>query len=221
MTTSRTSATITFAMATCMAALALPGCADMSETEAEGAMSSTTGTEETSQALTAPSKAEIDAYAKAHGFPNSDYPYWEKANGCGSDPFNGIVPEGYPAADFTFFTPCIPTKNFNSVSFTSACNNHDHCYGTIGTSKSQCDSQLGSDIVAACNARLKSKPMIVCAPIPGRFLKGDSGSLARCAGLAATYQAAVSAVGGRYYDNGQAQARNYKALVDAFIASRS
>lgn len=33
----------------------------------------------------APNKAAIDNYARANGFPRSDYPYYENVNGCGGE----------------------------------------------------------------------------------------------------------------------------------------
>ena len=72
-----------------------------------------------------PTKAEIDEYARTHGFPDSDYPYAEHINTCGSNDFSSIVPDGWYC-----------------VSFANACRNHDRCYITLGSSREACDKNF-------------------------------------------------------------------------------
>lgn len=83
------------------------------------------------------SKEEIDSYMKKNGFPDSDYPYYEKANGCGSKD-----------------DPHLIRDNWFGVHFTNDCYRHDNCYMTIGKSQSECDIQLGKDMSYSCNAQL-------------------------------------------------------------------
>lgn len=46
----------------------------------------------------------------------------------------------------------------NGVSFASVCEAHDKCYGILGSDKAFCDSQLGNNIVQACNKQLQGIP---------------------------------------------------------------
>lgn len=88
----------------------------------------------------APNKTQIDAYARSNGFPNSDFPYYEMANECGSGKWCKVVPNGwYP------------------VPFSGICNKHDRCYLTYGTKQSVCDSQFLEDLQAAMRRGLTQK----------------------------------------------------------------
>ena len=44
-----------------------------------------------------------------------------------------------------------PNSYFGLVDFTECCNNHDRCYGTCGSNKSQCDSNLSNCMKKACD----------------------------------------------------------------------
>ena len=44
----------------------------------------------------------------------------------------------------------VPDSFLWIVSFVEACNNHDKCYGTCGSSKEDCDKKLGHDMENAC-----------------------------------------------------------------------
>ncbi len=50
----------------------------------------------------------------------------------------------------------IPDKPFG-FNFTSACQNHDNCYGTCGKSKAECDQQFLDDMLAICEAKYFSQ----------------------------------------------------------------
>lgn len=49
-----------------------------------------------------------------------------------------------------------------NVSITDACNTHDACYGTVGSSKTTCDSDFGTDIAILCTQYYA--PLITNAP---------------------------------------------------------
>lgn len=99
-----------------------------------------------------PSKEEIDEFARRTGeFPDSDYPYYTRPNGCGP-------PEGVSAQ----FIP----DGWWFVDFRDACNNHDLCGSTLGNSKQTCDTNFRNDMIAAVEAGLQPKtkdvPILLC-----------------------------------------------------------
>ena len=62
-------------------------------------------------------------------------------NGCGAE-------GGADVPDFFVGAP-----QFGPV-FTDACDSHDRCYGTLGASKAQCDSNLNADMIASADAKI-------------------------------------------------------------------
>lgn len=76
----------------------------------------------------------------------------------------------------------------NSVSFASVCEAHDKCYGILGSDKAFCDSQLGNNIVQACNKQLQGIPYA-------------EEVLSSCHMAAGIYQMAVRKLGGDAYNN--------------------
>jgi RHS repeat-associated protein len=77
--------------------------------------------------------------------------------------------------------------NFGLWDFTPACNGHDICYGTCGSSKEDCDSQFLDDMLSICSSYI---------------LLPNLGS--PCLGLATIYYSAVMAAGQDAYDSAQA-----------------
>lgn len=193
-----------------------------------------------------PTKEQIDEYARSQGFPNSDYPYYEKVNSCGSGEYCKWVPDGwYP------------------VSFNNACNNHDRCYMTCGTSQDECDNKFYEDLKAAIKRDLSQNTKnipLVFSPIPMKTVVGgfrgdfkptpiDFGiyqlsavaglappvplpigtvlprkvdaieptSLVRGLKVAEIYYRVVKGAGGSYHQNSQIQAKKYKELVETYI----
>lgn len=78
-----------------------------------------------------------------------------------------------------FFALLVPDCPFEVVCFGDACNTHDRCYGTCGSSQSACDNQFLEDLLASC---------------AGAFFEGDS-EFSSCAGLAFIYWQTVVQVG--------------------------
>ena len=188
---------------------------------------------------TPPTKEEIDAYARTHGFPDSDYPYAEHINTCGSNDFSSIVPDGWYC-----------------VSFENACRNHDRCYITLGSVREECDERFMKDLQSACwqyimrpwkQARYEPTPADIAIyhasaalvgpwvvvpptpalrpnpllPIPPTAQPQAVESLHRAYRVAEIYYLAVKATGGSYFAKSQELARNYKALVEDFLAGRT
>lgn len=97
--------------------------------------------------------------------------------GCGDKDSDWYVPDGLFSADFM-----------------PACRTHDICYGTLGSDKAYCDTQLGSNIVLACNKSLKDIP-------------GLEETLSNCYAAAGIYQLAVERLGGDSYLAAQEDAK--------------
>ena len=77
-----------------------------------------------------PTKKDIDTALKKRGFPDSDYPYYERPNGCSYSP------------DSNWFN--------SGTGFKPACDNHDRCYSTVGKSKRTCDDNFKADMDRIC-----------------------------------------------------------------------
>src|SRR5690606_33804701 len=67
-------------------------------------------------------------------------------NGCGAGPAAGIVPD-------LLIVNGVPAIQFGNV-FTTACDDHDVCYGTFKVSKHTCDQNLESDMIQAARDRI-------------------------------------------------------------------
>ena len=80
-----------------------------------------------------------------------------------------------------------PPQGFGAASFTIPCNNHDICYETCNTPKSQCDTTFGDQLVDTCIATYN-----------GSFFLETV-----CIVVAGLYEAAVTLGGGDAYDAGQ------------------
>ena len=77
----------------------------------------------------------IDSAMRYRGnFPDSNFPYYERVNGCSS-----------PGWTFTIAPP-------SNRWFESACNNHDRCYATPGQSKSICDAEMLRETLDICES---------------------------------------------------------------------
>jgi len=66
-----------------------------------------------------------------------------RVNGCGA--------EGSDLGSFA--------QQFGSADFRPHCNRHDECYDTCLRNKAQCDETFGSDLLAACNAAYRDRPV--------------------------------------------------------------
>ena len=134
----------------------------------------------------APSKDQIDNYARANGFPRSDYPYYETVNECGGEGATSRVPDKYELKVFG--------RTVFRADFRDACNNHDRCYMTAGSNRRECDAKFERDLKSRCGS---------IASNPG------------CHAFAKTYSEVVYNVGGEFFPGAQAQARRYNSLVSS------
>ena len=99
--------------------------------------------------------------------------YTPQPNGCGPEGWHDWVPDSWAGVDFT-----------------SACNNHDTCYGTCNSDKGTCDSLLVSDMATACQTQLQEYPDLI----------------PYCENVASIYFVAVTVGGGGAYNAAQDQA---------------
>lgn len=109
----------------------------------------------------------------------------------------------------------VPASFVWVVNFTGACNEHDRCYGTFGSSKSSCDVALGDDMSTICNQYFG-------AQIHFEVLYGDIGNIpalvaARgvCRAQGSAYASGLSLVDpADYYDLAQKVAKCQNAHDD-------
>jgi len=76
-----------------------------------------------------PSPAQINNFMRDSGWPDSNYPYYERENGC-----------SIPVIGFAF-----------DAKFKPACDQHDRCYMTLGKQKSECENAFYNDMKEICN----------------------------------------------------------------------
>lgn len=106
--------------------------------------------------------------------------YVPTTNGCG--PEGGIsVPNNYYLVGWF---------RIDRFPFVNACNTHDICYGTLGSSRAACDSRFYSDLLTICRANASTAV-----------------NRGICNGLAWTYYQAVATFGQSAFNAAQARAR--------------
>ncbi|MBJ7900953.1 MAG: hypothetical protein GC158_13790, partial [Cyanobacteria bacterium RI_101] len=150
-------------------------------------------------AQAAPNKAEIDNYARANGFPQSDHPYYENVNGCGGEGWSETAVR----------------DSWGKVSFREACNNHDRCYMRLGSDVNACDDNFYKDLRASCERDSYIRDPIFNKKIP------DPATLSACYPIATTYYSSVRAVGWKWHQGAQAKARRYNDVVQNFLNQAS
>lgn len=95
-----------------------------------------------------------------------------QVNGCGPSGILGLL---------------VPECPLRLACFTPACNNHDLCYDTCGTSRDTCDAAFHQDMLDICAAG---------------FAEG-SGARRRCEVLAYIYWQVVARFGQQFFDRGR------------------
>lgn len=129
-------------------------------------------------------------------------------NGCGSRSVAlispQIVPDSWPAG----------------VDFNAACNAHDLCYFSPGTTKPGCDAAFHEAMLAECRRALACTDV----PILGRQCTADATQnplWEPCQVLADTYFGAVQSIGHDSFDRDQAEAGDYAGRCRAAAARRA
>lgn len=102
----------------------------------------------------------------------------DQVNGCGSDPYAKAV------RDEVF------------ANFTEACNNHDRCYGTLGSGKTNCDNRFYNEMIDRCDSTYDDWWEKISRP--------------PCYGSAELYFRAVQAFGESAYSESQGHARQVR-----------
>ncbi len=132
----------------------------------------------------------------------------QSVNGCGTSGVAGMV---------------IP-DSFEHISFSSACNNHDACYGTIGADRSTCDGRISADITAAClDGRVHWSGFCQDTPIAGlTFSECRQEMHYQCTGRASIYQGAVANYGLEPFQAAQRSAvcRAPRGVIEMYDCNR-
>jgi hypothetical protein len=110
-------------------------------------------------------------------FPSSAFPYYEAPNGCSNSP------------DSNWFN--------SGTGFKPACDNHDRCYATVGTSKDTCDDNFKNDMDRICATG---------TPVTG------------CSTAAKLYYGAVIEYGTSPHTSAQSQQREYIKSIYAWLS---
>ena len=103
------------------------------------------------------------------------------ANGCGPDDWRNKL---------------VPNRPYLVIDFTTACNNHDKCFGTCGALKTKCDKDFYDDMVFLCYQKYNWNSVTPAPPIYENLLNV-------CKSLANAYFQAVSNFGNEPYNNAQ------------------
>ncbi len=80
-------------------------------------------------------------------FPNAFYPYAKKPDGCTTDGLEDLYGKSNNISD-------------DDKWLTEACNEHDRCYSTIGTTSKECNSQFIVRAIDSCNAISTEKTVL-------------------------------------------------------------
>lgn len=118
--------------------------------------------------------------------------------GCNKDKAPTAIPNGCTA---------VPDSDGFAASFTSSCDKHDICYTTPGSSKSQCDQNLGSDMTIACNSTYDGMIGSILSHLGPLYINGQLQTVftlirhkSACTAQASAYKNGVAAVSAtRYY----------------------
>ncbi|MGK5092044.1 RHS repeat-associated core domain-containing protein [Deltaproteobacteria bacterium TL4] len=113
-------------------------------------------------------------------FPCAKYPYGQFPNGC----------SGWTSTEQV-------RDHWGPVNFTGACDNHDRCFYTIGSTAEGCNKKFARDLENACDSDLE---VDVYDPIFGNYQGTIDGKLnplyPECLSIAATYASVVATVAG-------------------------
>lgn len=72
-------------------------------------------------------------------FPNAFYPYAQKPDGCSAEELEDLYEQSNKLSN-------------DNTWLTEACNEHDRCYSTLGTTSKECNSKFIISAIDSCNA---------------------------------------------------------------------
>ncbi len=145
-----------------------------------------------------PSKRDIDNYMRARGYPDSDYPYFERANGCGSNDGAGLfVPNNITVLGIKAHT----------IRMSGACDDHDKCYMRVGQDRGMCDRQFRLKMETMCDLHTR------LPAFPWDSIRDDI-AYGECMLIGANaFSAFVRAFGLDYYRKSQQKQLTYDRMV--------
>jgi len=100
-------------------------------------------------------------HACPHPTQNSEH--LAASNTCGpsgggvSAALTAVIPNTYPAVAYPSLVNMY-VDGFGRANFAGACDKHDICYGTCGTSKESCDDDLAMNMLKACSLEFPISP---------------------------------------------------------------
>lgn len=125
-------------------------------------------------------------------FPNAFYPYAKKPDGCTADGLTDLYRQSNKISD-------------DDKWLTEACNEHDRCYSTIGTTSQECNSQFIVRAIDACNTISAEKTV---------FYMGSKNAFCGFKGFVISTGANYCAK--KYFDKAQRQQKIYMEWVERY-----
>jgi hypothetical protein len=127
-------------------------------------------------------QADVNGIPYNSNFPKAQYPYAQAPDGCSG-----------------WSSPTQVRDTWGPVSFREACNQHDRCYYTAGSSWNTCNERFYSDLRSACERDLRIPVRVpdptLNDPLRTRktYLPPEPASLSTCYTIATSYYTAVQA----------------------------
>lgn len=125
-------------------------------------------------------------------FPNAYYPYAKRPDGCTTDGLEDLYKQSNEISD-------------DDAWITEACNEHDRCYSTLGTTSQECNSQFIVRAIDACN-EISAKKTVLSAGSKNAFCGFKGFVIATGANYCAK----------KYFDKAQRQQKLYMKWVEKY-----
>jgi hypothetical protein len=127
-----------------------------------------------------------------HNFPNAYYPYAKRPDGCTTDGLEDLYKQSNEISD-------------DDAWITEACNEHDRCYSTLGTTSQECNSQFIVRAIDACN-EISAKKTVLSAGSKNAFCGFKGFVIATGANYCAK----------KYFNKAQRQQKLYMEWVEKY-----
>ena len=127
-----------------------------------------------------------------HNFPNAFYPYAKQPDGCTTDGLEDLYKQSNKISD-------------DDAWITEACNEHDRCYSTLGTSSQECNSKFIVNAIDACN-EISAKKTVLSVGSKNAFCGMKGFIIATGANYCAK----------KYFDKAQRQQKIYMQWVERY-----
>lgn len=125
-------------------------------------------------------------------FPNALYPYAKQPDGCTADGLTDLYKQSNKISD-------------DDEWLTEACNEHDRCYSTLGTTSQECNSEFIIRAIDACNAISTEKTILTM---------GSKNAFCGFKGF--TISTGANYCAKKYFDKAQRQQKIYMKWVEKY-----